>query len=198
MAYTHVVVVSICECFIMGNNFLYFQIWSFSPMSVTNFHPDIFLWTKFIFVVILVLQNTFCGSEDVFIWDQRATAKIKIGSIWISAIHLIHFPESVEDKNLPRILVMLHYISMMNSVVGCYVQKRVCLVVLPLIHSNTSFVSSFRPVRPVFVWNTAWTGGKQVFLLPMVYRRGSINSLLPRIDFSYLGCHKTYFWVGRG
>ena len=25
-----------------------------------------------------------------------------------------------------------------------------------------------------------------------------INSLLPRIDFSYLGCHKTYFWVGRG
>ena len=24
------------------------------------------------------------------------------------------------------------------------------------------------------------------------------NSLLPRIDFSYLGCHKTYFWVGRG
>ena len=26
----------------------------------------------------------------------------------------------------------------------------------------------------------------------------TINSLLPRIDFSYLGCHKTYFWVGRG
>ena len=25
-----------------------------------------------------------------------------------------------------------------------------------------------------------------------------INSLLPRIDFSYLGCHKTYFWFGRG
>ena len=25
-----------------------------------------------------------------------------------------------------------------------------------------------------------------------------INSLLPRIDFYYLGCHKTYFWVGRG
>ena len=24
-----------------------------------------------------------------------------------------------------------------------------------------------------------------------------INSLLPRIDFSYLGGHKTYFWVGR-
>ena len=26
----------------------------------------------------------------------------------------------------------------------------------------------------------------------------SLNSLLPRIDFSYLGCHKTYFWVGGG
>ena len=25
-----------------------------------------------------------------------------------------------------------------------------------------------------------------------------VNSLLPRIDFFYLGCHKTYFWVGRG
>ena len=25
-----------------------------------------------------------------------------------------------------------------------------------------------------------------------------LNSLLPRIDFSYLGCHKTYFWAGRG
>ena len=83
ISYTHIVVVSICEGFFMGNNFLYFQIWSFSPMRITNFHPDIFRWTKFIFVVILVLQNTFCGSEDVFIWDQRATAKIKIGSIWI-------------------------------------------------------------------------------------------------------------------
>ena len=26
----------------------------------------------------------------------------------------------------------------------------------------------------------------------------TFNSLLPRIDFSYLGCHKTYYWVGRG
>ena len=26
----------------------------------------------------------------------------------------------------------------------------------------------------------------------------TFNSLLPRIDFSYLGRHKTYFWVGRG
>ena len=50
-------------------------------------------------------------------------------------------PQFVEHKNLPRILIMLHYISMKNSIVGCCVLKRVHLIE-PAWTKNTFFVSS--------------------------------------------------------
>ena len=78
-------------------------------------------------------------------------------------------PQFVEHKNLPRILIMLHYISMKNSIVGCCVLKRVHLIESAWT-KNTFFVSS----SCGSIWCAALTGGKEVLLLPMVYRGANV------------------------
>ena len=81
---TNIVTVSICKCFLMRFNMFNIHKRSCSSTWVTKYDKKIFRFIKYF--IILVYQDTFCGGEDVLIWNQGATTKIKIGSIWIRLI----------------------------------------------------------------------------------------------------------------
>ena len=81
---TNIVTVSICKCFLMRFNMFNIHKRSCSSTWVTKYDKKIFRFIKYF--IILVYQDTFCGGEDVLIWNQGATTKVKIGSVRIRLI----------------------------------------------------------------------------------------------------------------